>query len=106
VVCRLEPIWEFADHRVTADRLASAGFTEIDTSLEAAPITFEDEETYRAFVSTVVFRLHLAKLSDELRPAFLDEIVARLPKGRARFKLDYWRLNLHARKPESSASRK
>jgi len=98
-----EPIWEFADHRVTADRLAGAGFTDIDTSLEAAPITFENEETYRAFVSTVVFRLHLAKLPEELRPVFLDEIVARLPKGRARFKLDYWRLNLRARKAGQTA---
>jgi trans-aconitate 2-methyltransferase len=94
-----EPIWEFADHRVTADRLAFAGFTDIDTSLEAAPVTFENEEAYRAFVSTVVFRLHLAKLPEELRPVFLDEIVMRLPKTAARFKLDYWRLNLSARKP-------
>ena len=93
------PIWEFADHRVTADRLLSAGFTDVSTSLEAAPVTFEDEQMYRAFVSTVVFRLHLAKLPDELRPGFLDEIVARLPKTPARFKLDYWRLNLRGRKP-------
>jgi hypothetical protein len=45
-------------------------------------VTFETEETYRAFVSTVVFRLHLAKLPEELRPAFLDEIVRRLPERR------------------------
>jgi trans-aconitate 2-methyltransferase len=96
-----EPIWEFSDHRVTADRLAGAGFTDIETSLEAAPITFEDEEMYRAFVSTVVFRLHLAKLPEDLRPAFLDEIVARLPKTAARFKLDYWRLNMRARKAQA-----
>lgn len=94
-----QPIWEFADHRVTANRLLAAGFTDVSTSLEAAPVTFEDEPRYRAFVSTVVFRLHLAKLPDELRSSFLGEIVARLPKTPARFNLDYWRLNLRARRP-------
>ncbi|HXT70480.1 MAG TPA: class I SAM-dependent methyltransferase [Vicinamibacterales bacterium] len=93
-----QPIWEFADHRVTADRLARTGFTDIATSLEAAPVTFDDEAQYRAFVSTVVFRLHLARLPEELRMPFLDEIVVRLPK-RKRFTLDYWRLNMHARRP-------
>lgn len=94
-----EPIWEFADHRVTADRLARTGFTDIDTSLEAAPVTFSTESDYRAFVSTVVFRLHLAKLPADLRTPFIDGIVERLPDTRQRFKLDYWRLNMRARRP-------
>ena len=94
-----QPIWEFADHRVTANRLLTAGLTDVSTDLESAPVTFESEETYRAFVSTVVFRLHLAKLPEELRSAFLDAIVARLPRTPDRFKLDYWRLNMRARKP-------
>ncbi len=61
--------------------------------------TFTDEASYRAYVTTVVFRLHLARLPEALRPAFLDEIVERvrrLPQG---FTLDYWRLNLRARRP-------
>ena len=92
------PVWEFADASVTANRLATAGFRDIDTSLETAPVAFEDEAAYRAFVSTVVFRLHLAKLPDELRLAFLDELVERvrpMPEG---FTLDYVRLNLRAQK--------
>ena len=92
-------VWEFADARLTADRLEAAGFTDIDTSLEAAPVVFEDETAYRAFVATVVFRLHLARLPEELQPAFLDQIVAKvsdLPQG---FTLDYVRLNLRARRP-------
>ncbi len=97
-----EGAWEFADDRVTAERLAAAGFTAIDTSLEAAPITLADEESYRAYVATVVFRLHLARLPEPLRPAFLDEIVERvrrLPQG---FTLDYWRLNIRARQVDRS----
>jgi trans-aconitate 2-methyltransferase len=92
-------VWEFANATVTADRLESAGFRNIETRLEATPVAFEDERSYRAFVSTVVFRVHLALLPSELRPAFLDELVhsvQRLPQG---FTLDYVRLNLRAQKP-------
>ena len=92
-------VWEFADDRVTADRLAAAGFTDIETSLEAAPVVFDDETAYRAFVSTVVFRLHLGRLPDNLRPAFLDEMVQRVQQLPQRFALDYVRLNVRARRP-------
>ena len=91
--------WEFADDRETSARLAAAGFEDIETSLEAAPIELSDEHAYRAYVSTVVFRLHLSRLPESLQPAFVDEIVnrvAHLPQG---FALDYWRLNLRARRP-------
>ena len=91
-----KPIWEFADEAGTSARLAAAGFTDIETTLESAPIVFEEEGAYRAFVSTVVFRLHLAKLPQELQPAFLDEIVARVSELPQRFTLDYWRLNMRA----------
>ena len=92
-------VWEFASASVTADRLAAAGFQEIETSLETAPVVFDDEAAYRAFVSTVVFRLHLARLPEELRPAFLNEIVDRVRQLPQRFTLDYVRLNLRATKP-------
>jgi trans-aconitate 2-methyltransferase len=91
--------WEFADDRATAARLATAGFTAIETSLEAAPIEFTDEARYRAYVSTVVFRLHLARLPEVLRPGFLDEVVDRVRRHPQGFTLDYWRLNLRARRP-------
>lgn len=91
--------WEFAGDLETADRLATAGFTGIDTSLEAAPIVFDNERDYRAFVTVVVFRLHLARLPEELQSAFLDEIVARVSALPQRFTLDYRRLNIHAQRP-------
>ena len=93
-----EGAWEFADDRVTAHRLSAAGFTAIETSLEPAPIDFADEASYRAYVSTVVFRLHLARLPEPLRPAFLDEVVERVQRLPQGFTLDYWRLNLRARR--------
>ena len=94
-----QPVWEFADAEVTALRLKTAGFTDIETSLEPAPIVFDNERDYREFVSTVVFRLHLAKLPDDLRDPFLDEIIARVSRLPQRFTLDYVRLNMHARRP-------
>ena len=93
--------WEFAGAEETAARLKAAGFSEVQTSLEPAPVTFTDEQSYRAFVATVVFRLHLAALPEALRPAFLDEIVNRLGPPSERFTLDYVRLNLRGRRRKS-----
>ena len=90
--------WEFADDRISAVRLRDAGFVDIQTSLEPAPVDFTDEGAYRAYVSTVVFRLHLAQLPDALRAPFLDDVVARVRDRPQRFRLDYWRLNLRARR--------
>lgn len=94
-----EGAWEFAGDHVTAERLAAAGFTGIETSLESAPIVLADEEAYRAYVTTVVFRLHLARLPEPLRAAFLDELVERVRRLPQEFTLDYWRLNLRGRRP-------
>jgi len=92
-------VWEFPDARTTADRLAAAGFSEIDTSLEETPIVFANEADYRAFVRTVVFRLHLAKLPGELQERFLDEMTARAARLPQKLTLDYVRLNMSARRP-------
>jgi trans-aconitate 2-methyltransferase len=91
-------IWEFADADLTAERLAAAGFSDIETGLEPAPITFSDESSYRAFVETVVYRLHLAALPPDLRASFLDEVIAGAAKAPDGLTLDYVRLNLRARK--------
>lgn len=93
------PIWEFADAARTAERLTAAGFADVETSLEPAPVDFPDEPSYRAFVETVVFRLHLAALPPALRPAFLDEVIQRVTKRANGLTLDYVRLNLRGRKP-------
>ncbi len=92
-------IWEFADAEVTARRLREAGFSDVETSLEPAPVVFDDESTYRAFVSTVVFRLHLAALPEHLREPFFYEVVRRVSALGNGFTLDYVRLNLRGRRP-------
>lgn len=87
-------VWEFAGADETTERLRAAGFSQVEANLEPAPVTFADENSYRAFVSTVVFRLHLAALPENLRAAFLDEIVDRVARAPDGFTLDYVRLNM------------
>ena len=92
--------WEFADATTTAERLRAAGFADIDTNLEEAPTTLASEEDYREFVTTVIYHPHLDRLpSAELKQAFLDRVTALSARDDPPFTLDYWRLNLAARKP-------
>ena len=92
--------WEFAAADTTAGRLRDAGFTGIDTSVEPAPTTLASEADYREFVTTVIYHPHLERLpSARLKQHFIDR-VAGLSAGEDRpFTLDYWRLNISARKP-------
>jgi trans-aconitate 2-methyltransferase len=92
--------WEFADAATTAGRLRAAGFVDIDTNLEEASTTLASEHDYREFVTTVIYHPHLDRLpSAELKQAFLDRVTALSARDDPPFTLDYWRLNLAARKP-------
>jgi trans-aconitate 2-methyltransferase len=91
--------WEFADAATTADRLRSAGFVDIDTNLEEAPTTLASEADYREFVTTVIYHPHLERLpSADLKHAFIDRVTALAATDDPPFTLDYWRLNMQARK--------
>ena len=92
--------WEFAGARTTADRLRTAGFVDIDTNLEEAPTTLASEADYREFVTTVIYHPHLDRLpSVDLKRAFIDRVTALAANDHPPFTLDYWRLNMQARKP-------
>ena len=92
--------WEFADAATTADRLRSAGFVDIATDLEEAPTTLASEADYREFVTTVIYHPHLERLpAVELKQAFIDRVTAPAAGDHPPFTLDYWRLNMQARKP-------
>jgi trans-aconitate methyltransferase len=95
--------WEFASAETTARRLADAGFEAIETSLESAPTTFPDAEAFREFVAKVVLRAHLDAIrGDAAQDTFMDEITALAAQDDPPFTLDYWRLNLAARRPEGT----
>jgi trans-aconitate 2-methyltransferase len=92
--------WEFATPDETARRLAAAGFTAIETSLEPAPTTFSDAPAFSEFVESVVLRAHLDALPDEAdRRAFMAQVTALAANDDPPFTLDYWRLNLAATRP-------
>jgi trans-aconitate 2-methyltransferase len=93
-------VWEFATPEVTAERLRTAGFVDVKTSLEPAPTTLADEVSYREFVTTVIYNAHLSRLPEgSLRARFIDEITALAASDEPAFTLDYWRLNLEGRRP-------
>lgn len=93
-------IWTFAYAEASADRLSRAGFVDVDASLEAAPTTLADEASYREFVTTVIYHPHLARLPEgDLRARWLSEVTALAAAQDPPFTLDYWRLNLAARRP-------
>jgi trans-aconitate 2-methyltransferase len=92
--------WEFAGAEVTADRLTSAGFVDVETGLEEASTTLATEADYREFVTTVIYHPHLDRLPDAgLKRDFIDRVTELAAKEPVPFTLDYWRLNMSARKP-------
>lgn len=93
-------VWQFASPEDTAHRMRRAGFVDARTALEPAPTTLADEDSYREFVTTVIYHAHLAQLPDgPLRTRFVDEITARAALTDPPFTLDYWRLNIEGVRP-------
>ena len=96
-------IWEFASAETTAGRLGDAGFEDVVTSIEPAPTGFSSEADYREFVATVIYHPHMAMLpTAELKQAFLDQVTELASRDDPPFTLDYWRLNMEARRPQKA----
>jgi len=83
---------EFATPEETAQRLARAGFVDIETWLQPEPTRFEPGEPFEAFLGTVILGPHVARLPDAKRGAFVHEVASRLPEPL----IDYVRLNIVA----------
>jgi trans-aconitate 2-methyltransferase len=91
--------WYYADVESTRRRLTSAGFQEIDVSLEEAPTPFTGAEAFQEFVATVCVRPYLDRLPVRERKPFLTELTMAAAADSPPFTLDYWRLNISARRP-------
>jgi trans-aconitate 2-methyltransferase len=92
--------WEFADDVTTADRLRAAGFVNVVTDLEAAPTVLPDAPTYHDYLRDVIFGAHLVRLpNDDLRRAFIDALTSAGATDDPPYSLDYWRLNMSAKRP-------
>jgi trans-aconitate 2-methyltransferase len=95
--------WNFPYAEESHRRLTAAGFVDVVTSLEEAPTTLADEEAYREFVTTVIYHPHLARLPEgRLRAEFLDAVTLLASREDPPFTLDYWRLNLEGKKPQTA----
>jgi trans-aconitate methyltransferase len=93
--------WEFASADLTRRRLADAGFVRIETSIEPADVFFTNADDFREFVTTVIFRPHLAHLPNEtLRTEFLRHMTELSSKDDPPFRLDYKRLNMLAQRAD------
>lgn len=91
--------WEFADAATTAERLRAAGWVDVQTELEPAPVVFDGPAEFAEFSETVVMRPYLAYLpSAALRTQFINALTTQAATDRPPFELDYVRLNLHARR--------
>jgi trans-aconitate methyltransferase len=96
--------WEFAGTETTARRLKDAGFVDIETSIEEAPTRLAGRAAYKEFVAGVVCRQHLERLPNaELRERFIETLAEEASLQSPPFELDYWRLNIAARRPAASA---
>jgi trans-aconitate 2-methyltransferase len=93
-----EPTY-YADVETTCRRLEVAGFVDIDVWIEAAPTSFDGPEQFRQFIAHVCVRDHVARLPRQEREAFLRELTIAAVGDTPPFTLDYWRLNIAARRP-------
>jgi trans-aconitate 2-methyltransferase len=86
--------WNFATPAQTAQRLARAGFADVDAWLEYKTITPREP---REFLRVVCLGHHLERLPEEMRERFIDLVCERAGDPLV---LDYVRLNFDARKQE------
>lgn len=94
--------WFFSDDLGAADRLRRAGFIDVETGLEPAPFVAEDAGVFRDYLRVFVLHRYLELLpTDALRKRLLDDLVDASGEDDPPWTLDYWRLNLRARKPPS-----
>jgi trans-aconitate 2-methyltransferase len=67
--------WNFAGPEVTAERLRDAGFVDVGTRLVQRPVPYDD---LRQWLRTNALSAHLLRLPEDLRPAYVDAVQARL----------------------------
>jgi trans-aconitate 2-methyltransferase len=83
--------WNFATPEDTERRLSRAGFARARAWLRPRPVTPEDPHAY---LSEINLGAHLGRLPEELKRAFVDDVIARL--GGPPITIDYVRLNIDA----------
>jgi trans-aconitate 2-methyltransferase len=92
--------WNFADAEMTASRLLDAGFVEVKTFVESAPIIQRDAAAFDEYIRNVICGPYLAAMTDDAqRDLFVERLTKEAADDDPPFELDYWRLNMMARRP-------
>lgn len=82
------------------ENMRRAGFEQIKIWLEPAPARLTDAEEFKQYLATVTLREHTDHITDSiLRQRFLDQLALKAAQDDPPFVMDYWRLNMSARKP-------
>ena len=94
VLGETEGIWNFAGIDETQQRLAGAGFTEIDVTLRRDPGRLEDGPQFESYLATVVLGAHMKRLPEPERTDFVRAVMDKLSEP----VVDYVRLEIRARR--------
>ena len=99
--------WRRSTHYETpetfGDNMGRAGFSEIRIWIEPAPARFETADEFKQYLDAVTLREHTERIKDPvLRQRFLDQLALGASQDDPPFVMDYWRLNISARKPLST----
>ncbi|HEX9112693.1 MAG TPA: methyltransferase domain-containing protein [Terriglobales bacterium] len=93
--------WFFSDAEGAASSLRAAGFHDIKTGLEASSFVVPSSREFQEYRRTFVLHRHLDLLPEKgLRNSFVQQLADASAHDDPPWTLDYWRLNLRARKPE------
>jgi trans-aconitate 2-methyltransferase len=91
--------WFFDDAKCAADRLRHAGFVDVETSLEEAPVHAASADEFKDYLRAFILHQHLESLPNETtKTEFVDHLTAMHADDDPPWTLDYWRLNLRGRK--------
>jgi trans-aconitate methyltransferase len=90
--------WTFAGVDDTRALLVRAGFFDIEVWLESTPTPLPDAPGYATFVTTVCLRHQLHRLPEDTRESYVARLTDMAGGDEPPFTLDYWRLNIDARK--------
>jgi trans-aconitate 2-methyltransferase len=90
------PPWHYESADTTAMRLRAAGFSGLNIGEQPEPSYFQDDEAFKKYLVTITLNEHVRRLPPELLDRFLSDVIHAWGKGNT---LDYWRLNIQARKP-------
>lgn len=94
--------WYFAAVPDTERTLAAVGFTHVVVTLEPAPTTLPDARAYADFISCVCVRHHVDTLPPGERGRFVAALAEAAGADDPPFTLDYWRLNIEARRARAA----